>query len=106
MRFFLDNDVPDRVGDLLNEAGFEVTKLREMLPVTTDDPEVFEYTKSSGMILITCNRDDFLPLASTMPHPGIIILIRRDNRLLEGSRVLHLIERAGEQGLRNNINFA
>ena len=106
MKFLADHDVPDRLGDMLKEAGFEVTKLREVLPITTKDPDVFQYARTRGLILISCNRDDFLPFAGDTPHPGIIILIRRDNRLREGSRLLQLIEHAGEHGLRNNVNFA
>jgi len=106
MKFFADHDIPDRVGDLLKEAGFEVTKLREVLPITTKDPDVFQYARKQGLILISCNRDDFLSFAAETPHPGVIILIRRDNRLREGSRLLRLIEQAGEHGLRNNVNFA
>jgi predicted nuclease of predicted toxin-antitoxin system len=106
MKFFLDHDVPDRIGGLLAETGHAVTKLREALPVTTKDADVFHYVREHGMVLITCNRDDFLPLAAETSHPGVIILIRRDRRLREASRLLHLVEHAGEQGLRNNVNFA
>ena len=106
MRFLLDNDVPDRVADLLREAGHDVTKLREVLPVTTRDPEVFNHAIAQRQILVTCNRDDFLPLAFRRDHPGLIVLIRRNNRTTEGGRLLRLIEGAGEQGLSGNINFA
>jgi predicted nuclease of predicted toxin-antitoxin system len=106
VRFFLDHDVPDPVGDVLRQAGHSVTKLREVLPLSAEDPEVFAYAVTREMILITCNRDDFLPLAAEQPHPGLIILIRRRNRHGETSRVMKLVDHAGESGLANNINFA
>jgi hypothetical protein len=55
---------------------------------------------------MTCNRDDFLKLAATQPHHGVIILIRRKSRARERAALLRLLERAGETGLRDNINFA
>ncbi|HEY5553024.1 MAG TPA: hypothetical protein VIK52_14120 [Opitutaceae bacterium] len=59
------------------------------------------------MITITCNRDDFIALAVEHPeHPGLIILIRRRSRQAECGKVLHLLRRAEESGLRGNINFA
>jgi len=76
------------------------------LPVETDDPAVLQYARQHGMILVTCNRDDFLPLAACTPHPGLIVLIRRPSRLAECSAMLKLVRKAGESGLAGNINFA
>jgi hypothetical protein len=56
--------------------------------------------------MLTCNRDDFLPLAAKRSHPGLIILIRRRTRQSECAHLLRLIDRAGEAGLAGNINFA
>jgi hypothetical protein len=55
---------------------------------------------------MTCNRDDFIKLAETQPHHGIIVIIRRKTRAAERAALLRLLERAGESGLRDNINFA
>jgi predicted nuclease of predicted toxin-antitoxin system len=106
VRFLLDNDVPDRIADLLRKAGYSIVKLRELLPITTDDLAVFTHASEHGLILVTCNRDDFLPLATGGGHPGVIFLIRREGRTSEGAHLLRLIERAGESGLTGNINFA
>ena len=57
-------------------------------------------------LLVTCNRDDFLTLAETQPDAGIIVLIRRDSRLAECAALLRLLDKAGETGLADNINFA
>lgn len=40
MTFFLDQDVPDDIAHWLRHRGHVVTRLREVLPVTTTDPEV------------------------------------------------------------------
>lgn len=45
-------------------------------------------------------------MAKEKPHGGIIILIRRRNRAIENSKLLALIETAGEEGISENINFA
>jgi Domain of unknown function (DUF5615) len=56
-------------------------------------------------LLMTCNRDDFVKLAETEPHRGIIVVIRRKTRAQERAALVRLLERAGETGLRDNINF-
>lgn len=70
MRFFLDHDVPRLVGEALARHEHEVLILSEHLPVTSTDEEVFAFAIAGGLIMVTCNRDDFLALATTRDHPG------------------------------------
>jgi hypothetical protein len=58
------------------------------------------------MVVITCNRRDFLRLATTEPHAGVIILVRRRTRMAECAAILRLLQRAGASGIATNINFA
>lgn len=106
MTFLLDQDVPDAVTRVIQQAGHEVHRLREMLPVDSPDEVVLASSHARGALLVTCNRDDFLSLAKTNPHAGIIVLIRRQTRIAECSAFLRLLQSAGESGLQNNINFA
>ena len=106
MRFLLDHDVPDDLSYLLVQLGHQVTLLRDALPGDTSDPAVLQFAHEQGCILITCNRDDFLRLAENAPHSGIIIVIRRRTRAQERAALFRLLERAGEVGLRDNMNFA
>jgi predicted nuclease of predicted toxin-antitoxin system len=104
--FLFDDDVPDDLSHLLKHVGHRVTFLREVLPRDTPDAGVLDYTALHGLILITCNRDDFTALGSQRSHPGIVIVIRRRSRAQERAALLRLLERATEAGLANNINFA
>ena len=106
MKFFLDHDVPADLGRMLRLKGHEVVILHELLSETTDDLPALRYAVGRQMIVITCNRRDFLRLAETEPHIGMIILVRRKSRIAECASVLRLLDRAGESGIRNNINFA
>lgn len=106
MTFFLDQDVPDDLAEWLRHRGHVVTRLREVLPVTATDAEVLEWAHAHDAILVTCNRDDFLALRPEGHHPGIVILIRRRTRQAEIAGMQRLLDRAGEQGLASNINFA
>ena len=106
MKFLLDHDIPERIADVLQQAGHLVSKLREGLPIESDDAVVLQFAQRSTSILVTCNRDDFLALASEHEHCGIIILVRRKSRIAECSALLRLVERAGETGLGSNINRA
>jgi predicted nuclease of predicted toxin-antitoxin system len=106
VNFFLDHDVPADVGRVLRLKGHGAQFLEEVLPRTTDDRSALSYAMARALVVITCNRRDFLHLARTEPHVGIIILVRRRTRAAECAALLRLIDRAGESGVRDNINFA
>jgi hypothetical protein len=106
VRFFLDNDVPDQVGWVLRRESHSVLRLREVMPRWTADAEALFYCLENQLILITCNRKDYLDLCASRDHYGVIIVNRRERRSSEAAAVLKLVRRAGESGLVRNINFA
>jgi len=106
MRFFLDHDVPAEVARVLRTEEHEVVELRDVMSTASSDEEAFAQAQTRGMLMVTCNRDDFLTLATKHPNPGLIILIRRRTRQSECAHLLALLDRAGEAGLAGNINFA
>jgi hypothetical protein len=83
-----------------------VRQLRAESPTDTPGAEVLAHVARREWLSITCNRDDFLKLASVQTHADIIILIRRRSRVAERAALLRLLERAGLEGLAGNINFA
>ncbi len=91
---------------LIVQLGHNATRLRDILPTDTSDAEVLQVAHARSCILLTCNRDDFLTLATTQPHRGIVIVIRRRTRAAERAALFQLLERAGESGIRDNINFS
>jgi predicted nuclease of predicted toxin-antitoxin system len=106
VKFLLDHDVPDDLSYLLEQLGHEVTMLRKVIPGNSSDEAVLRFAHETGCTLLTCNRDDFLHLAAAKPHHGVVIVIRRRTRGEERVALFRLLERAGETGLRNNVNFA
>jgi len=69
------------------------------MPKRSSDPLVLDYAVTNGLLLITCNRDDFIPLVGARTHSGLIVLIRRRSRIVECANLLRLLESAGESGL-------
>lgn len=106
MKFLLDHDVPDDLSYLLEQLGHDVRLLRKTLPGDSSDDAVLRFAHDTGCILLTCNRDDFLHLAATKPHRGIVIVIRRRTCGDERLALYRRLERAGETGLNDNVNFA
>jgi predicted nuclease of predicted toxin-antitoxin system len=107
VKFLCDHDVATDVARVLRVRGHAVTELRDVLPPDTPDSAVWAHAQAQGLILITCNRADFLALAqATEAHPGLILLFRRRTHQMAAGRLLALLASAGEQGLVNNINFA
>lgn len=70
------------------------------------DEDVLRLAGKLDCVLITCNRDDFLKAAQSIPHVGLIVLIRRRSRAHERAALVGLLDKAGDVGIRNNINFA
>jgi len=106
VKFLLDHDVPERVAEVLRQEGHSITTLRQTLPVETSDEQVLKQALEQEMILVTCNRDDFLSLAKIHKRHGIIILIRRRTRIAECVAILRLVRQATASGLIGNISFA
>jgi predicted nuclease of predicted toxin-antitoxin system len=106
VKFLFDHDVPDDMAYVLTTLGHEVFKLRELIHPQTTDEEVLHFAAKNNYVLITCNRDDFLAAAQKISHAGLIVLIRRSARVRERVALLRLLDKAGEQGIRENINFA
>ena len=106
MTFLFDQDVPEDLTYLLRELDHGVLRVRNVLGPEATDPAVLQCAFDGGHLLVTCNRDDFIALADRQPHHGIIVVIRRRTRAQERAAFVRLLERAGEAGLRENINFA
>jgi predicted nuclease of predicted toxin-antitoxin system len=106
VKFLLDHDVPEDLTYLLRELKHDVLRLRDVVSPEAADAAVLQFACDNDCLLVTCNRDDFLTLAETQPHRGIIVITRRKTRAAERAALLRLLERAGESGLRDNINFA
>ena len=106
MRFLVDEDVPQEIVRCLVAGGHEVLPVIGILGLQTDDADIWNHALQRRAIVVTCNRQDFLKLAGTAPGTGLIILNRRRTRQAECGHVLRLVREAGEEGLKNNINFA
>jgi predicted nuclease of predicted toxin-antitoxin system len=106
VKFLFDHAVPDDLSYLLKQLGHEVSLLREVLPHDTADAVVFQFAQDHECLPVTCNRDDFLELVKQKEHHGIVILVRRRTRAAERAALFRLFQRAGQAGLKNNINFA
>jgi predicted nuclease of predicted toxin-antitoxin system len=106
MIFLLDHDVPAEAARVLKREGHTVHRLVEQLPLTAADSEVFAHAAERGWVTVTCNRKDFLPLAASGPHAGLIVLIRRKTRQAECAHLLRLIRAAGAAGINADVNFA
>lgn len=97
---------PRKSGGVLARAGHEVVCERDVMATSATDNKVFEYAIEQEFVLVTCNRDDFIRLAASRRHAGLIVVIRRKTRIMECAKLLHLLKVAGEAGITGNINFA
>ncbi len=96
------NCLPNEMFEFLSN----IQSKMDVAEITISDAEVLTLARERGEVLVTCNRDDFLELATAQEHCGIVILIRRRNRMMENAKLLGLIADAGESGIVGNIKFA
>ena len=106
MKFLLDHDVPADIGRVLVRDGHSVVRVCDVMPRTAADAIVFQYAVRHELVLMSCNRDDFLQLAAGSSHAGIVIVVRRRTRIAECAAVVRLLGKAGEIGIAANVNFA
>ena len=83
MKFLLDHDVPDDLSYLLEELNHEVTLLRKALPGDSSDEAVLQFAHERGCVLLTCNRNDFLHLATARPHEDRQVRVDGSERALD-----------------------
>lgn len=75
LRFFADHCISNYIIDTLHEAGHEVTRLKDRLPVESADPEVIAAAQDMDSILLSLN-GDFADIVTYPPErfKGIVSL--------------------------------
>jgi predicted nuclease of predicted toxin-antitoxin system len=106
VKFLFDHDVPDDLSHVLRQMGHTVERLRDVLPTTAPDSAVLAHAATHDLVLVTCNRNDFVTLAQTQAHRGLIVLFRRKSRAAERAALVRLLTTAGETGIVGNVTFA
>jgi predicted nuclease of predicted toxin-antitoxin system len=106
MTFLLDHDTPDDVAYSLHALGHQAVHVRKVLSERASDEEILKHAHARHWVVITCNRDDYVALVRSHPHAGVILLIRRRTRVAERAALVQLLDKAGDSGVVNNVNFA
>ena len=80
LRFFADQCVPNTVADALHDAGHEVCRVKDYIPVESPDSVVISRAQELDTILISLN-GDFADIVSYPPanYKGIIALQVRNH---------------------------
>jgi predicted nuclease of predicted toxin-antitoxin system len=81
LRLFADHCVSNTIMQTLREAGREVVRLREQLPIESPDADVIAKAQQLDAILLALNRD-FADMVTYPPaaYQGIIALQVRNTR--------------------------
>lgn len=67
IRFFVDNCVPDSVGNMLKAKGYDTVLLRQQIAPNSPDPLVAAVSEMNGAILVSTDAD----FKSIAPRAGI-----------------------------------
>jgi predicted nuclease of predicted toxin-antitoxin system len=79
MRYFLDEDLSDKVAQIARNLGLDVCSVHDVGREGLDDAEQFDYATEHGMVMVTRNRDDFLilneaHLQAETPNCGLVVV--------------------------------
>src|SRR5215472_7894402 len=75
------------------------------LPENASDEAVLQFAHEHACGAVDLQPRRLLHLATKKPHHGMVVVIRRQTRAAERAALFRLLERAGETGIQDNINF-
>jgi predicted nuclease of predicted toxin-antitoxin system len=78
VRFYLDEDLPPRLAQILRRQGIDAVSAHELGNTQLTDREQLDRAMRQGRCLITANARDFIvigreALATGAPHAGIVL---------------------------------
>jgi len=105
MKFFLDENFPKAVAELLASRGHECVDIRGTENEGCDDSTVFRIAQEHGAVFLTTDRDFF----HTIPHIershcGIVVVaLHQPNRQSILTRLEWFLERFGNSELKDKV---
>ena len=109
IELYLDEDVSVLVADLLRARGFVAATTQEAGNLGWSDLQQLEYATAHHQAFLTHNRADFESLArqyfsSGIPHPGIIIAVRRPPYEIV-RRLLVILNSVSRDEIENQLHY-
>lgn len=81
MRYLADQNISPLTVSRLAEAGFEIRRVSDLLPVNAADSDIMEWARIQGFTIITQDLDFSSLIASRgETQPSLVSLRLRDNR--------------------------
>jgi len=75
MRFFLDENIPKKVGEYLVSQGYDFNDIRGTEKEGATDEEIFKLAQKSKAIFLTTDKDFFHTIPYLYPkHEGIVVI--------------------------------
>ncbi len=109
---YTDEDITSDLAPVLRWRGYAAESAAEAHNLGLDDEAQLQYASEQGMVLLTCNGRDFIPLAQQwarvgQQHAGIIVPEQFDRRQFGElvRQVLRLLDSLTADEVRNQVVF-
>ena len=73
IKVYIDEDISPLLVKILKNKGFDAVSAAEVGIQEKKDEQHLAYANQENRVIITFNKKDFLKLAQTYPHKGIIL---------------------------------
>jgi predicted nuclease of predicted toxin-antitoxin system len=93
VRFFLDEDLSDEAARIARNLGLDAHSVHEVGRRGLSDAEQFNYAIAEEMVMVTCNRDDYLALNNLHVETGRancgLLIVSRSLPHDQAARIAH-----------------
>jgi len=105
LSFYTNEGVHIAVAEGLKRRGLKASTAREAGNLGLSDKEQLEYAKGKKLLIIT-HDDDFLSLAATFEHAGIVYVHQQKYSIGELIRNLKLLwDELEQEDMKNHVEF-
>ena len=105
MNFFLDENIPKAIENILVEKGYTVFDVRKTDKEGLDDKDIFELAQQKNAIFLTTDKDFFhtIPFLFDSHHGIIVIALRQPDKYQIIKKIKFVLQNIDLLNIKNKV---